>query len=249
MTSAKKIVALSCALLSFAAPSFAGGTAYKDTDWNTTFIDNCGLHRDASIRNIKVGGDKKLRVTLQDGDIGKCSTDNQARHRAPYWERAEVSQQSSLRTGQSYRISTEITFVEGFTGERETFFQIHGWASDCRQAYPPVMMKFKRGQLAVETLRGVSAFSSGRHRNALKKKVSVKSLYGKPVQMLVDFDLTSKPARLSVSLAGRKVITDAPVDYAACAIPHVKFGIYRPGGKGSGTSAVLFDDVRVIPAR
>jgi hypothetical protein len=124
-------------------PVVATAQTYTDTDWNTVFRESCGMPRPNSIEQVTIGSDKKIRVTLQDGDIGKCSTDNQARHRAPYWERAELSQQNSFRPGQRYQISTEITLLEGFTGERETFFQIHGWAHDCQGAYPPVMMKFK----------------------------------------------------------------------------------------------------------
>lgn len=226
-------------------PFLAVAQTHTDSDWNTAFTESCGMPRANSIEQIKIAGDMKVRVTLQDGDIGKCSTDNQARHRAPYWERAELSQQTSFRPGQRYQISTEITLIEGFTGERETFFQIHGWAHDCQDAYPPVMMKFKDGKLAIETLRGVNAFSSGRHRNALKKTVRAASLYGKPVELTVDFDLRTNSARLSVALGGTQIISDTSVAYAACAVPHVKFGIYRPGGKGSGKSVALFDDVNI----
>lgn len=229
--------------------SAADRTRYKDKDWNESFVESCGLHRPNSIQRVTLEGDQKLQVTLQRGDIGQCSTDNKARHRAPFWERAEVSQSNSFRTGHRYRISAEVTFLQGFTGDRETFFQIHGWATDCTKAYPPVMMKFRNGKLAIETLRGASASHPGNHRNALRKKILVTSLYGKPLTLALEFDTRTQPGKLSVSLSGSELISDAPVSFAPCAIPHIKFGIYRPGGQGSQTSQVLFDDLQVTKTK
>jgi len=136
-------------------------------------------------------------------------------------------------------------FVSGFTGEREAFFQIHGWAQGCQKASPRLMLKFDAGRLKVETLRGVSVFSSGRHRNVLKKAVDVGALYAKPMRLVVDFDATTRPGKVSVSLDGARLVSNVPIDFARCAQPYVKFGVYRPGGKGTGTSRVVFDDLRV----
>lgn len=237
--------ALCLVLMAIANASGAQNKSYSDTDWNTQFFDNCGLPSRTSIERVKMDGDRKLRFTLHPGDIGRCSTDKNARHSASYWERAELAQKERRGVGRRYKITSEVIFQSGFTGEREAFFQIHGWAEDCQHAYPPVMMKFTNGKMRVETLRGVSNTSSGRHRNALKKNIKISSLYGRPISLELDFDTTTLPGRLSVSLNGHQIVSDTSVQYASCAEPYVKFGIYRPGGKGSETSVVIFDDLRI----
>ncbi len=229
-----------------AVPGNARGQSYSDSDWNVTLVDSCGLPSKASARHQTVGSDRKLAVTLGSGDVGKCGSDNQQRHRAPYWERAELTADRKMPLGHRHTVRVEVQFSSGFTGERETFFQIHGWAQNCKKAYPPVMMKFTDGRLRVETLRRVSALGSGRHRNALEKTISIVSLYGKPARFEIDFDTRSKPGFVSVSIDGRQIVKDAPVDFAKCAEPYVKIGIYRPGGKGSETSAALFDDLEIL---
>lgn len=248
----KKLIqttASSLALALAAGASDVQNAIYRDSDWNASFAESCGYPRATSIKQVTVAGDKKLKFTLRPGDIGKCSTDNRARHSAPFWERAEVSQETNFQVGQRYRINAEITFLEGFTGERETFFQIHGWAHDCRHAYPPVMVKFRKGRLAIETLRGVTQVRSGHHRNVLRKKVSIDGLYGKPLALALDFDIRTRPGTLSVSLNGTQLVADAPVEIADCAIPHIKFGIYRSGWHGNETSAIVFDDLKITTVK
>lgn len=218
---------------------------FRDRDWNTTLVTSCGMPQASSVQTVQRGGDRKLRVTLAPGDQGKCRTDGQKRHRAPYWERAELTADRRLPLGTHHRIRAEVTFEQGFLGEREAFFQIHGWARDCTSAYPPVMMKFEGGLLRVETLRRVAAMSSGRHRNTLRQRVDVRRLYGQSLDLVLEFDSTTRPGKLSVSLDGTQIVSGAPVDYAACAKPYVKLGVYRPGGKGSATSIVVFDDIRI----
>ena len=63
-----------------------------------------------------------VRFTLSDKDKGGCVTDKVARHRAPYWERAELKQDGTLRKNTSFSIDATLRFVEGFSGDRETFF-------------------------------------------------------------------------------------------------------------------------------
>ncbi|MEP3329182.1 hypothetical protein [Sedimentitalea sp.] len=170
----------------FAVPDAAAkGKSYKDRDWSISTFDNCGLPvtsgQNQSVAWVKSDGDKKLRFTLQKGDVGKCSTDNQARHHAPYWERAEVHQKGDLKLGKIHRIQVQATFIEGFSGERETFFQIHGWNGNCK-ASPPMMM-LDRGKLKVWVLRGVSGngMDSGRgsHKSVQNKSISTATLMNK----------------------------------------------------------------------
>lgn len=240
-----RLLLISVVLSLTATITFAQGKRYTDTDWNTTFVDSCGLPSPKSLQHVSVAGDQKLRFTLRPGDKGKCSTDNRRRHSAPYWERAELSQKSWLKPGHRHRISAEITFERGFTGQRETFFQIHGWARNCKRASPPVMMKFTDGKLRIETLRGVTGTYPGDHRNVLQRDVNVASLYGKQVSLTATFDMTTRPTKLSVTLGGRELLKRAPVEMAQCAVPHIKFGIYRPGAQNAEVSTLIYDDVQI----
>ena len=95
----------------------------------------------------------------------------------------------------------------------------------------------------------MSVISSGKHRDVLKRRVDVRKLYDVPMQLVVDFDTSTRPSRMSLSLGGNILVENEKVDYARCAEPRVKFGVYRPGGKGSGTSVVVFDDLRVEKAK
>jgi len=116
--------------MSCASGSFQPGDTFKDKDWNTRFLSNCPLpHRD-SIRWIDDSS-----FTLSDKDKGGCPTDKIARHSAPYWERAELRQDGFLKKGEPYSIDTTLRFVEGFDGRRETFFQVHAYNKNCKQAY------------------------------------------------------------------------------------------------------------------
>lgn len=231
--------------------SFAKGKTYRDKDWNVAAFDNCGLPAtrgdNRSVTKVKTDGDRKVRISLREGEVGKCSTDAKPRNNAPFWERAELRQDGYLKLGKVHRLNFEAIFQEGFTGRRETFFQIHGWNGTCH-AYPPLMMMFDNKKLTVWALRGVSGDGiSGRNRGSAKDVVnghiSIGSLLGKPALFAIEFDTRSRPGRLSVSLNGKTVVRNASIEFARCAKPYFKFGVYRPGGSGSKTSTVLFDDI------
>ena len=97
------------------------------------------------------GKNKLLRFELRNGDKGECSSDDMERHGAPYWERAEVKQDTTLERNKNYSLDFNVRFVKGFQGERETFFQIHQGVSGCRVG-PGVMFKaFSQGFLAIYT--------------------------------------------------------------------------------------------------
>jgi hypothetical protein len=170
-----------------------------------------------------------------------------ARHRAPFWERAEVVQSGRLSFDVVNTIEFEATFLEGFTGERESFFQIHGWAQGC-DASPPLMMKMHRGKLQIMALRGARSDATGvtkrgSHRSVYWRTTRVEPLYGIAQKFRVVFDASGQNrGRLSVFLNDKKLVNNARIDYATCGAPHVKFGIYRPGD-ALGTSKILFDDV------
>lgn len=240
-----RLAALYAFVASFGTAVAAQEQVFTDTDWNLPLKVSCGLPTEGAMKQVRVGGDQKLRVTLNQGDIGQCGTDNKRRHSAPFWERAEVAQVARMPLGRNHRISAEVTIESGFTGAREAFLQIHGWTPNCQKASPPVMLKFHKGLLKIETLRRVTRFRAGNHRDALRKRVAVAGLYGKPLRFVLDFDTTTSPGKLSVSMNGAELVKNARVEFAACAQPYLKIGAYRPGGAKSGTSVVVFDDLRV----
>ncbi|WP_298680411.1 heparin lyase I family protein [uncultured Lentibacter sp.] len=240
------------AMLALSTQLQASNETFRDRDWNVRAVDNCGFpntsRKDPSVSWVRINGDKKLKFTLRQGEKGKCSTDQKPRHRAPYWERAEVRQDPKMRLGSISMISFEATFLEGFTGDRETFFQIHSWDNGC-SAYPLAMMKSQKGRLVVWSLHKVSGdgtgAGAGQHREVQAQSVRIPQLYGKPIKFELDLDTRTSPGKLSVRMNGRTIVSDAATSFAPCARPHMKFGVYRPGGAGSSTSTVLIDDVVV----
>ena len=91
------VVLLVLLLPSLAFNTFAKGKRYSDDDWNLTFYDNCGMPKGDSVSLWKEEGNSNfIRFQLGDKDYGGCSTDRMRRHGAPYWERAELGQSSTL---------------------------------------------------------------------------------------------------------------------------------------------------------
>lgn len=252
-------------LMIFAVTSFdASAKTFRDKDWNVTLKPSCALPKRDSATFVKIGSERKLKVQLKPGQIGKCSTDNVVRHGAQYWERAEViSQIGNLRLGRTYEISFTVDFLSGFTSRRETFFQIHAWNGKC-SAYPPLMMGFHNGKLEVKPLQNVGpkagtvwiSSENGGHVNSIRKSIKIQNLIGKTSEFRIIADIR-KRGSLTVFLNGQKIVDKAKMEVAACGKPYTKFGVYRPGPatgeyygekKGSGptkTSAVLLDKVRI----
>lgn len=232
----------------------AAAEAFSDADWNTSFVSSCGLpapmNKTSAVAWKNIQSNRKLMFTLQKGQVGQCSTDSVARHRAKYWERAELTQSGRLRAGSVNVIEFEATFLRGFQGERETFFQIHNWSPSCH-AYPPVMMKMDKGRLQIALLRDVEMTSAGeisdkgRHRTAFRDNANINQHYGTPIKFRIELDLTDPTQGQLRVLRNDKVLFDqSRVDVASCALPFVKLGIYRPGGV-SDTSSIAFDDVNI----
>ena len=75
-----------------------------------------------SMQWIEQEKNKFIRFQLRDKDYGGGSSDRMRRHGAPYWERAELKQSSTLASNTKYELTFKIRFVEGFSGNRETFW-------------------------------------------------------------------------------------------------------------------------------
>lgn len=243
-----RIALFSCAFLFCAAQSMVAQN-FNDSDWNTSFRSNCPLPvttgPNKSVSKVKVSGDRKIAFVLRPGDVGGCPTDNKARNRAPFWERAELRQSKTLSLGKFHDISFSVQLPSGFSGKRESFFQIHGWAKGC-PAYPPVMLKFNAGRLELHSLRGVRQGKSGKGVKGEHKRISVRGaslaeFRNQEQRLKLSLDLRSTPGTVSLAVNERTVVGPVPVEFARCATPHIKFGIYRPG-KGKAVSRAVFDD-------
>ncbi|WP_371156625.1 hypothetical protein [Jannaschia sp. 2305UL9-9] len=235
---------------------------FGDDDWNMTLYDNCELpggknHYDLAKADSVYwsdktkAGDSKLNFKLRRGDIGGCSSDKKRRHGAPFWERAELKARTGLADEMVHKISFEATFVKGFNGKRETFFQIHGWSNSCPSA-PWLMMKFSHRKMEIEVLRGAHEGNEdldtghrGEMVSILDNGPKIADLKGVAQNFEIRLDRTVYPAEVSVSMNGKAVIPTTQIEHETCGDPTVKLGIYRPGEINPGTSHIAFDDVKV----
>ncbi|MDE0028873.1 MAG: heparin lyase I family protein [Deltaproteobacteria bacterium] len=204
-------------------------TAYKDRDWNVMFYENCDLPEYSSTQWIQEEGERFLRFTLKNGQVGGCGSDNRSRSRAPYWERAEIKQTTTLEKDHDYSLTYKVRFVKGFDNDREDFLQLHQSVSGCRGG-PLVMVKFSDGYLLGAT-----------------RPFFVEEVLGKWVDVRFDF----KPARsYDLYLDGKKVVDNRMIHrQRACGEPHLKIGIYRPGDAqaiGDRLSVMDVDKVRLV---
>lgn len=226
-----------------------GKPIHTDDDWNLTFYENCSLPKMDSLQWIKEGKNKFIRFRLDDKYYGGCSTDQRARHSAPYWERAEVKQTNSLNKNAKYELEFMVRFVEGFAGEREDFWQMHAYSGPgCYN--PPFLIKFHFGELMIAAM-GHRSGSGGGHINYYSSKqpdpktVKITDLIGKWNNMKIKFDTSENP-EVSLYLNGDVIFSEIPYKISTCGIPHFKFGIYRPGSlSGTNRSVVDYDKIQL----
>ncbi len=235
---------------------------YRDYDWTTTLFNNCKLpvsdqaatpERPPSVQWVRLDRDYKLAFRLNTGDMGGCSADSQARDSAPFWERAELRQLDYLNQGEAYEIEFEASFADGFVGERETFFQIHGWTKTCNAA-PSLMVMFDRRQLTVKVLQGPSERELQADPSAERGSLKVANLVrpnidniGRDLNRFTIFvDMQQKPYFVTVAVNGQMVVPGTEFYMQDCAQPHVKMGIYRPGGR-SPLSMLVMDNLTIFP--
>ena len=220
------------------------GDSVQDQDWNTRFTSNCPLPHHDAIKWVSESNRRYVRFSLSDGDKGGCSTDRTARHSAPYWERAELRQVGTLRKNKSYTINATLRFVEGFSGQRESFFQIHAANKKCKQAYPPIMMKFDKTHTSNAVLT-LSALKNYNRHHSYRSGMRIDDVLGKWVDMEIIVSTTDRGS-VTVSIDGETLFSDVPFLIEPCGTPHIKFGVYRPGNlSGNDKSIVDFDSISV----
>ncbi|MDE0330635.1 MAG: heparin lyase I family protein [Nitrospinae bacterium] len=212
-----------------------GSTTYQDKDWNIAFYDNCGLPESSSARWVTEGGETFLRFTLKNKQVGGCDSDGFQRHGAPYWERAEIKQASTLKKDTDYTLTFKVRFVKGFIYDREDFVQLHQSVKGCRLG-PPMMFKFTGGQLIGSTWRV-----------PLKKKVRINEVIGKWIDAKLEVNFSESYFNFYLNYEIIMEESDFLVD--SCGEPHFKFGIYRPGDEeaaGERISIVDFDKIWLV---
>lgn len=256
----KHLCTILVGILFWAVPLAPGlAQVFSDSDWNTELFANCDLpvhvvHQNQrpsqSVVWAQSEGDQKLFFQLLPGDEGGCSSDHSRRDGAPYWERAELRQYGSLNPEQKHEILFEATFLRGFMGKRETFFQIHGWTKTC-QSPPILMLQFDWHYLNVMVLEKAGTNAKGRDfklRQVLEKRPRIEDL-ANTNKFRIYFDPFTQPAQISIWLNGQTLIKDQPVHFSPCAELFTKFGVYRPGHVNPGASELLLDDVLVVSHR
>ena len=233
----KQPVLIPLSLFLFSGCQTSDFTGDVDKEWNVSFYSNCQLPQNA-ISTIEENGNKFLRFKLENMQKGGCSSDREPRHGAPYWERAELKQSTFLDTNSIYEIKFKVRFLEGFTGKRETFFQIHQSVPGCRTG-PPTMLKFSTNRLRLDAKRDPE------HHANYYSNIKLDELYNKWSRIKFKYD--GKNKIINVFLNSDLIFRDITFVPLPCGRPHIKFGIYRPGSKytPNNTSKVDFDDVEV----
>ncbi len=212
--------------------STSHGADYTDDDWNEIFYTNCVNHAN-SVTWITENNNKFLRFKLKGLQKGGCSTDKRPRHSAPFWERAEIKQRLGFDKNVKYNIEFFVRFIQGFNGLRENFFQIHQSVIGCRNG-PVVMLKFNNGIIQGDF--GIA-----------EKILNVKENLNKWIKFNIILDF--KEGIYSVKIDDYNFIEERPFKekLMSCGVPHIKFGIYRPGYKVANNTSILdFDKFKVI---
>jgi len=221
----------------------SSGSDFKDDDWNETFYDNAGLPSANSIKWIEENGNNFLRFTLNDKDKGISSGDRTPRHRAPYWERAELQQRAYLSKDSNYEINFKVRFLEGFNGSRESFFQIHQWTENC-QTGPTMMLKIHYGVLILSAKKDSHKLTNY-YVGGIRTEPKIEDLLGKWNSLKIVYSAIEN--KLTISLNESLIFENIEFVPDVCGIPHIKFGIYRPGDEDypNNTSVADFDKFEI----
>jgi len=221
--------------------SSEAGAYWKGSDWNVGFNQTCDGNPEWAEKN----GNKFLRFSLENGRIGGCSSDNQERNSAPYWERSLVEHDLSK---DKYLVTFDARFYKGFVGERETFMQIHGYTSG-KSCKPLLMFKFGNADGGIN-LHTVPYLSMTRHADPDVKQADyatkigpIKELIGIWQRAKLELNLKTNPGKVSLFWNGKKEIDNMEFTNPSCSTPRIDFGIYRPGndGKDYPNKTSIFD--------
>lgn len=161
--------------------------------------------------------------TLRHGQKGHCPNDNQARHRAPYWERAEV-RSTNFKKGRKYRFSVDINFdPNAGSSDRTTFFQVHQYNNrGCTWCFPAVMIKTNGGTFFASIL-----INNGFHVDH-RLGVSRTDVAGEWTTFTIEMGTDDGKNDITISVNGT-VAYQGEVHVTKEGLIYVKSGLYRPG--------------------
>ncbi|MCG7491993.1 heparin lyase I family protein [Thalassobius sp. Cn5-15] len=226
---------------------FSSGSqlVFSDSQWeNIRIYDNCSMKR--KIRMSKrlekaeqADGRRYLRFTLRDGDKGACGADNKPNDMSPFRERVELKQKEILARNARYSASFDVRFMDGFDGHRETFWQLHSWDRSCKSK-PPMRFMFRDGLLSMQPLL------DGKYKAPAPTAIHLDELKGRWQRFRVEFDTADRG--MMQLFVNDTLVADTPFEMADCAVPHMKFGIYRHAaaeGTENPTSVVDFSYLKV----
>ena len=221
--------------------------SFPDDPWMKNFFENCGYYPIKHHENNNVF----WRFTLEKGDRGGCSSDNIERSGALYWERKEV-EGTKLKPNSTYEIEFKVRFVKGFEGERETFFQIHGYNGET--CWKPLLM-FKFGVIysrlwISKDIAAISKHTGSKGYQQIRSLGPIDKIIGGWHQIKLVLQTNVGTSKYSLFLNNKLEIPNDDYFLPTCSRPYIKFGIYRPGyPNNSKTSIVDFDDVIVTKVR
>ncbi|MGB0440513.1 MAG: hypothetical protein ACPGFC_10480 [Paracoccaceae bacterium] len=237
---------------------------FKGEGWTHSFKANCGMPvtsandphgRPRSIIWAMALGTQQLAFRLNPGDMGGCRSDQGRFNGASYWERAEIRQIDTLRRGLAYRIQFDAIFAEGYAGTDEHFFQVAGWAPECRSS-PLIKLLFDKGRMEAKVLKSEQ---DPFNMNDVQAKVtgvtvagfgrSLRRLKGEAHSFVVDLDMRGPKNTISVNMDGQVLVREQSVHVANCVSPYVKLGLFRPGGVNRSKSTLVVDNVGIFRLR
>ncbi len=225
------------------------GCSFHQMSGIQSFYSNCPLPSSNSMVYTKINGGSYVKFTLRNRDIGGCSTDNMARHSAPYWERAELKQTDNLSKNQKHVITFFVKITEGFEGKDETFFQIHNYNASSPNVYPSLMLKWNsfyggntnflqlsilaEGGLHYQDYHFTDYLSIGQFENDWHKVIIEIS------------KIQATRGTVSLSIDGRQLASNLNTYFPSEGTPHIKYGIYRPGNIAlpNRQSVIYFSDM------
>jgi hypothetical protein len=186
------------------------------------FFANCDM-RPGTLELSGEGEKSQYTFSLKDKDIGRCDTDKLASKRAPYWERAELSQQGYLDLAEPQVLKFDARFRDGFIGKQENFLQIQNFNLAC-PATPSLMLKWHKGELELSLLQASGVLKPKRYPDLkvddFRSWKSWQVRFARTSKTTMAIDVVSDGERI-----GRGHLAYMP----ECGTQYVKFGISRPG--------------------
>lgn len=216
-------------ILALVSSSSLAGPRYKAASWNISLEDGDRSSLNNAIRWVTSCDEgqcaEALRFELAPGNIGGSPTDHIARHGASFWERAELKSEI-LKDDRNFDVTFRVKFIEGFQGDRETFFQIHNHNNQC-WPLPSLMLKWSTGgYLTTSTLKADQSSMRNRHF-----PIKISDLYNQWLDIKFTVRRLDSNRNMWTLFSPQLGRIEGRYFLPECRRVFLKFGIYRPGYK------------------